>query len=1206
MRSKLATATCCAGAFVFCSAAFILLVLCSTGAFGYSHSEPFEQTLSAEGVERVVLGNTDGSVRVAGWERDEIGVKATKSVRARNQEEAEEILEGLRIAIRREDAAVRIETLYPKGRPQGFLGALFGGGIAGKMSVAYEVSVPRKMMLDLTTTNGRVEVEEVSGQVAAHATNGRIVFREVAGAVRARTTNGGVTIEGLVGTFDVGTTNGSIDVVWSEGGAGDCRASTTNGRITVRVPMNLSAVLDAATTNGRVWTEIPLTLEERAGKQKVQGTLGEGGPQLRLRTTNGNIHVVQGGQEEGRVEPEGRSQEAQVEKARPKRKVPQNRGDEVRFVGSVVIDEDEVVEGDAVAIGGSVTVFGKVVGDAVALFGGIVLGPKAVVDGDVVSVGGHIEIAEGAHVTGDIVETDWHGVHVSGGKERIDLDVEALRDRGSARTSKEGLPETRCVWTSEPPVLDGRLDDAVWERAGRLRDFRGSDGEQTQEPTKGVLLWDAEYLYVGVQCEDEDIDGLVMNQRGRDSWVWEDDDVEVFLSRDGESEPYFQFAVNPRGAFYDQMKQSDRGGDRPGWNSDTKVKTYVADRFWSVEMAIPWVDVTGAPKVGDIRRFNVHRKQPRSRAYSYWSPTYYQDPSWPHIASRFGVIQFLAARDDSLRGGIPCSGIEVEGNTAVPSEEILAAIPLNVGDVLTGDVLMDVKEALGESRWFSKVDVALKDGEKGAVVLISVAEEPTVAVTEVSILDGDTFPISEVQKRHGLMPGRFTEEALNRASMRVESLYRDAGYGMVSVSRDYEPASGRLTVTVDEGRIEEIRIDGTQHVTEQEIREKLGIQEGQRYVKRGVEEALNGMKQTIGKFREVTHQAQDGVLTVLVTERPAFESDFDFTVRFNRVESLFLGGDWSAETVFGFQGRAYLGGGYSFGTDAWQHSLGAEKSWLQRYRSTIGVNSHDVVDTPDRWKVNDDEASGLSICGFEPRDYFRRWGSEGYWTQSIGDFGTAKLTYADDRYERVAKNTDWSLFARGHTKRANSMLSEEAGKDEGRMKSLKVLWSGDFDDWVLWTEGEIAGEPFGGDFEFRRAEADGRHTFRLSPDKLLRLRIRVGTSGGTLPEQKRFALGGIGTLPGYGYKEFEGNRMVLMNVEYPMNGGATSALVPFWGVGRVWEEGEALRFGNFKSNVGAALELGDPEEFLFRLSWAIPTGNPARKGRWMLRFDKDF
>ena len=90
MRSKITAATCCTGGAVFCVAVFIVLFCLSTGAFGATFEERFEQTLSAEGVQRVVLGNTNGTVRVEGWERDEISVEATKKVRAGDRDKAEE------------------------------------------------------------------------------------------------------------------------------------------------------------------------------------------------------------------------------------------------------------------------------------------------------------------------------------------------------------------------------------------------------------------------------------------------------------------------------------------------------------------------------------------------------------------------------------------------------------------------------------------------------------------------------------------------------------------------------------------------------------------------------------------------------------------------------------------------------------------------------------------------------------------------------------------------------------------------------------------------------------------------------------------------------------------------------------------------------------------------------------------------------------
>jgi hypothetical protein len=70
---------------------------------------------------------------------------------------------------------------------------------------------------------------------------------------------------------------------------------------------------------------------------------------------------------------------------------------------SIEVEEGEVVEGDAVAVGGSARVAGTVMGDLVAIGGSVHLLPTADVRGEVVCVGGKITRDEGSKVGGEIV-----------------------------------------------------------------------------------------------------------------------------------------------------------------------------------------------------------------------------------------------------------------------------------------------------------------------------------------------------------------------------------------------------------------------------------------------------------------------------------------------------------------------------------------------------------------------------------------------------------------------------------------------------------------------------------------------------------------------------------------------------------------------------------------------------------------------------------
>jgi len=84
----------------------------------------------------------------------------------------------------------------------------------------------------------------------------------------------------------------------------------------------------------------------------------------------------------------------------------------VHIGSDILVAEDELLTDPVVAIGGSITVLGRVNADVVAVGGSVHLGPKAVVRGDVTSVGGRIDQTPGATVSGDVHEVRFGPPHV--------------------------------------------------------------------------------------------------------------------------------------------------------------------------------------------------------------------------------------------------------------------------------------------------------------------------------------------------------------------------------------------------------------------------------------------------------------------------------------------------------------------------------------------------------------------------------------------------------------------------------------------------------------------------------------------------------------------------------------------------------------------------------------------------------------------------
>jgi hypothetical protein len=83
---------------------------------------------------------------------------------------------------------------------------------------------------------------------------------------------------------------------------------------------------------------------------------------------------------------------------------------------------------------------------------------------------------------------------------------------------------------------------------------------------------------------------------------------------------------------------------------------------------------------------------------------------------------------------------------------------------------------------------------------------------------------------------------------------------------------------------------------------------------------------------------------------------------------------------------------------------------------------------------------------------------------------------------------------------------------------------------------EYSSPEMGSDFEFTKMTYNIRHSFSLSYYETIYMRLSGGVLEGNMqPIQKQFYLGNVGTIRGYNVKEFTGNKMALINLEYHVN-----------------------------------------------------------------------
>lgn len=142
-----------------------------------------------------------------------------------------------------------------------------------RAKINFGVQVPRGVVLHARTTNGSVVCHDLNSVVEAATTNGNVEFSTSEWG-SASTTNGGVRVS-----------MGSAK--WN----GELEEKTTNGSVDVTLPGSAEFKLDAATTNGNIHTDFPITVQGSFSSKSLSGTVGGGGRELKVVTTNGTIKL---------------------------------------------------------------------------------------------------------------------------------------------------------------------------------------------------------------------------------------------------------------------------------------------------------------------------------------------------------------------------------------------------------------------------------------------------------------------------------------------------------------------------------------------------------------------------------------------------------------------------------------------------------------------------------------------------------------------------------------------------------------------------------------------------------------------------------------------------------------------------------------------------------------------------------------------------
>jgi hypothetical protein len=212
------------------------------------------------------------------------------------------------------------------------------------------------------------------------------------------------------------------------------------------------------------------------------------------------------------------------------------------------------------------------------------------------------------------------------------------------------------VRTDTAPVIDGVLDEPIWREAVLLEDLIQTlpkEGDPPTERTEIRMLYDRNFLYVGVRMYDSEPRALIAKQMVHDTDMTSDDRINLSFDTFLDHRNAFYFQINPAGTRSDALIENNRTFRRD-WNGIWYAEASVDAEGWSAEFAIPFQTVAFNPG-GGTWGFEAERQIRRKNEVARWA-----NPSKNRVVTDIAGIGTLTGLAD-----IDGTGIDLVPNASL-------------------------------------------------------------------------------------------------------------------------------------------------------------------------------------------------------------------------------------------------------------------------------------------------------------------------------------------------------------------------------------------------------------------------------------------------------------------------------------------------------------------------------------------------------------
>ncbi|MCC7033257.1 MAG: carbohydrate binding family 9 domain-containing protein [Acidobacteria bacterium] len=359
------------------------------------------------------------------------------------------------------------------------------------------------------------------------------------------------------------------------------------------------------------------------------------------------------------------------------------------------------------------------------------------------------------------------------------------------------------VVEGEPMVIDGRMDEGTWERAGRITDFiqrEPAEGQPPSHATEARVAFDGAALYVAIRAFDSEPDRIVGILTRRDQHS-PSDWVKVIVDSYLDRRSAYEFAVNPVGVKRDRYYFNDGPSD-DSWDAVWDVQVARDREGWRAEFRIPFSQLRFNGTEGGPVGLAIVREVGRLNEISTW-PLLSRNANG--FVSQFGELQGIRLGGSPRRLELMPYTVGKLDTHAVDAGNTLARSP-DPGGALGLDLKYAVTPGLTLT---ATVNPDFGQVEADPAVVNLDAFEAFFPERRPFFVEGSGTFRFNMDCNDGNCTGLFYSRRIGRAPQGSP----DAGDGEFSTSPDTATILGAAKLT---GRIGRFSVGGLQAVTVRE------------------------------------------------------------------------------------------------------------------------------------------------------------------------------------------------------------------------------------------------------------------------------------------------------------------------------------------------------------------------------------------------------